>query len=163
MGGCKAWTPERRQVTPGGGHSSQHRSQYGLMVTSLSCQHTETWDMPWSSSLLMPSDRSDTWSALPRVPKLRLRDGITLDPGKILWFYPCLKHFQLSAGFSQWHQTSPQPPHGSQGCLWSLPLSPSPRIPEFCAQFPTHSVRATSAVSSRNCFLRLVHTRVTVC
>lgn len=55
--------------------------------------------------------------------------------------------------------TVPRPPPrlGSPG-----PLS-SPMQTGRCQGRVTHSARATSAVSSRNCFLRLVHTSFTVC
>lgn len=45
------------------------------------------------------------------------------------------------------------------------PRSPAPQEEGTTVRrpVPAYSVRATSAVSSRNCFLRLVHTSVTVC
>lgn len=69
-------------MTLGVGHSFQHRSQYDL--PSMLPAPTETRGHALelkSSSLLIPSDTSDTsdtWSALPEAPKLRLRDGVSL-------------------------------------------------------------------------------------
>lgn len=51
---------------------------------------------------------------------------------------------------------------GSPSCRPEVP-HPGEESATVRRPVPAYSVRATSAVSSRNCFLRLVHTRVTVC